>query len=99
MITIEQIEIIRKALSTEETHEEFAKNDLAAREVLNKLEKEASNTEIIGSVSVSSGVSDLDFKTACHWYNMMLNHIQNGKNDMSVVDEITKELKSKFKRR
>ena len=53
----------------------------------------------IHSVSVSSGVSDLDFKAACHWYNMVLSHIETGKDDMSVVDEITKQLKANFKRR
>jgi len=50
-------------------------------------------------VSVSSGVSNLDFKAVCHWYNMVLSHIESGKDDMSVVYEITKELKANFKRR
>ena len=38
-MTIEEIEIIRKALDTEETHKDYVKNVTEAKAILNKQEK------------------------------------------------------------
>ena len=50
-MTIEEIEIIRKALDTEETHKDYIKNVTNAKTILNKEEKAISVTRCCKSDS------------------------------------------------